>query len=60
LIDALNAGKVDPAGYTAPWNYGGGPNLHDLDRCLQLGKLVNGKVEPAQGSNCDNETTFAN
>ncbi|HXA42967.1 MAG TPA: amino acid permease [Candidatus Solibacter sp.] len=60
LIDALNSGKVDPAGYTAPWNYGGGPNLHDLDRCLQLGKLVNGKVEPAQGFNCDNETTFAN
>jgi ABC-type branched-subunit amino acid transport system substrate-binding protein len=60
LIDALNAGKVSGAGFTSPWNYGGGPNLHDLNRCLQLGKIVNGKVEPAQGFNCDNETTFAN
>ncbi|MFN2465454.1 MAG: amino acid permease [Candidatus Dormibacteria bacterium] len=59
LIDAMNAGKADPNGYTAPWSYSGGPNLHDLVRCLQLGKLVSGKVEQVQGYNCDSETTFA-
>jgi len=59
LIDALNGGKANPAGYTAPWNYTGGVNVHDLNRCIQLGKIVSGKVESVQGYNCDNETTFA-
>lgn len=59
LMDALNGGVANPTDFMAPFNYSGGPKLHDWNRCLQLGKIVNARVEPAQGYNCDNESTFA-
>lgn len=57
LLDAINGKKVNGEGITAPWNYEVRNNGHDLVRCLQLGKIVGGKVEPAEGFNCDNENT---
>jgi amino acid transporter/ABC-type branched-subunit amino acid transport system substrate-binding protein len=66
LLDVLNSGKIKGDGFTAPWQYSPDPRggahpkdvVHDLVRCLQLGKMVNSKVEQAQGFHCDSESTY--